>query len=160
MLCHLLFAFDYDRWGNIAGGMKSRPVDNGNLVAVLLTLTAIGLLLWLIVRFFTPRDKDNQYCSPLGLFLELCRAHKLPWGERWLLWQVAAAHRLRQPARLFLEPEWLTTEALPPKLQARAHALGNLRGRLFAEEPPDLEEPLADGQTTISPDQPVATSVG
>lgn len=106
------------------GGLSSNQVICG-LVAV----AALVLLGWSLLRVFSPQACPN---SPRRLFLSLCRAHGLPWAETWLLWRVARARQLHEPARLFLEPEWLAPEELPPAFQPRAEQLRSLAKRLFA----------------------------
>ena len=52
--------------------------------------------------------------SPNRLFLSLCRAHRIAWSDRWLLWRLAASQRLEDPVRVFLEPERLDPDAAGP----------------------------------------------
>ena len=33
--------------------------------------------------------RHRSYHSPWRLFFSLCRAGKLPWSDRWLLWRLA-----------------------------------------------------------------------
>ena len=134
---NLLWAIDRSRWDDIASGMKPRAMATGDLLWVIGVLLTAGLLLWLVLKWLSGRDKGELLNSPFRLFVELCRGHKLTWREGWLLWQVAAAQRLRQPAMLFLEPERLNPVNLPDKLQAKAAVLDGLRERLFAEEEPE-----------------------
>jgi hypothetical protein len=65
------------------------------------------------------------------LFLSLCRAHRLRWAEWWLLWRVARDQKVKDPARLFLEPRWLDSARLRPVLRLRAARLESIRRRLF-----------------------------
>jgi len=67
------------------------------------------------------------------LFTELCRAHKLNWRQRWLLWRLARIEQLSHPARLFLEPEWYAAAGLPRELRHNAAQLNAIRARLFAD---------------------------
>jgi len=69
--------------------------------------------------------------SPNRLFLSLCRAHGIAWSDRWLLWRLAASQRLKDPARLFLEPERLDPDLARPLSRRRAARLERLRLQLF-----------------------------
>lgn len=138
-----LWAIDRSRWDNIASGMKPRPVATVELLWLLGVLLTAGFMLWLVLKWLSGRDKE-RINSPFRLFVELCRGHKLTWREGWLLWQVAAAHRLPQPARLFLEPAWLDADTLPVKLQSKAALLNVLRDRLFAADEPEADQMAAE----------------
>lgn len=106
--------------------------DGGDAIVFLLIaaalIAAIGLLSY-AMRLM----QRHGYVSPLRLFFGLCRAHRLQWSQAWLLWRVARLHRLRDPARLFLEPERLDATALG-RLRTRRTDLRALRDRLFGEE--------------------------
>ncbi len=97
---------------------------------ILAGIVAGMLILSLVIK---SRRRRAGYVSPLGLFLTLCRAHKLKWKERWLLWRLARMEQLNEPARLFLEPEWYASYSLPGALRQRAGQLINIRDRLFAD---------------------------
>ncbi len=71
--------------------------------------------------------------SPNRLFLSLCRAHRIAWSDRWLLWRLAASQRLEDPARVFLEPERLDPDAAGPFSARRAARLERLQRKLFDE---------------------------
>jgi hypothetical protein len=96
------------------------------LLGVIIAASAISSVL-------KSRDPYRIVNSPLRLFWELCRAHKLRWRECWWLWRLARAERLRDPARLFLEPERFDPAQLGPALARRQRELTSIRNRLFAD---------------------------
>jgi hypothetical protein len=85
--------------------------------------------------------------NPWWLFLALCRAHRLRWRQRWLLWQVAKHQRMEHPARLFLEPARFEPAGLGPGLRRRVAELRGVRDQVFA----GLAEPIP--RTTESAEQ-------
>jgi len=74
-----------------------------------------------------------RYNSPGSLFFGLCRVHRLKFGSRRLLKQIARLNRLSDPGRLFTEPGWLDPTRLRGPLRTRAAETDALRRRLFAE---------------------------
>ncbi len=148
---------------------------HGTLLWLTIVFAVAGALL-VLNRLLDRRDQDQRRVNqPLRLFLALCKAHKLKWSERWLLWRVARCQRLRDPGRLFLEPERLDPANLSPTLRLQWAQLRLLRERLFrglaAEEPSPAalavaEEPcppasldeLASGAFTVPLDQSWAIS--
>jgi hypothetical protein len=62
---------------------------------------------------------------------ELCRGHELDQVSRRLLRSLATWHRLAQPARLFVEPQWFDAASLSEPLRMRQAELERLRDRLF-----------------------------
>ncbi len=132
-------------------GFKGRRIGWDDIVTGLLVVAVIALLIWVLSYFLNSQERRRAHASPIGLFLSLCSAHRLRWSERWLLWRVARRQRLRDPARLFLEPERLDRANLAPSLRLRAAEIEALRDRLFAEPEeeknapdPPAEEPAAE----------------
>lgn len=109
------------------GGTALEPA---NLLIFLAVVSAIAVALWLVSRFFQ-RDRDQPYHGPRRLFLRLCREHQLNASERWLLWRLAQAHELQQPASVFVDRRHFETEALPQSWRNEEQRLGQLRERLF-----------------------------
>jgi hypothetical protein len=131
----VLFA-QRNRFGNLSEAFRARQdsaVDREEILYGLLILAGIVGGIWLLSRWLGSRDRHRAYDNPRRLFLGLCRAHRLRWSDRWLLWQVAKWQRLRDPARVFLEPERLEKQNLSPALRAQAARLQSLRDRLFAD---------------------------
>ena len=160
---HCLLFAERSRLDNISEPFKGRPtpVDKGDIVAGLLILAGIAALVWLLSRFLGAQDRRQTYNSPRRLFFSLCRMQGLRWSDRWLLWRLARARRLKDPARLFLEPQWFEATGLGRSLRLRATRLKQLRQGLFAglrkqeeKQPPAGEKatpprplPLAKGSS-------------
>jgi hypothetical protein len=127
-----------DRFRDMSRAFRGRRAqwDSGDVMVALAVLGAVVVGLWLLWHFGARSVRARKRNGPLRLFLELCRAHKLRWADRWLLWRLARAGRLRDPALLFLDPERLDAPRLPASLRGRAALFDRLKTRLFAE-PPD-----------------------
>lgn len=96
---------------------------------ILAGVVVVGIIFSFINKLLRRR---RGYASPLGLFLSLCRAHKLKWSECWLLWRLSRSKHLTDPARVFLEPEWFKTPRLSAELRRKATQLNGIYNRLFA----------------------------
>ncbi len=168
--------------GDWAGALRNRSsqVDTQYVLTGLGVLAAIVLALWGLSYLLGRHERRRSYDNALVLFHSLCKAHGLALSERWLLWRIARRQRLRDPARLFLEPRRLAAENLSPTLRAREPQLKALRERLYAglegapaEIPPPVkippeagenrqtvpakeQEPSPLGRTTPFPNFPVA----
>lgn len=91
-------------------------------------ITAVAVVAYAVNRFRRHWRVESQW----GLFHGLCRAHGLGRGSRLLLRRIAQHHRLRQPARIFTEPDWLDpASGLASKFGGRLGEIGELRTRLF-----------------------------
>ena len=153
--------------GNRLESMSSRfrrggshtQIDGWDILVGLLVLAGIGVFVWFLSYAIRLQEKGRGLPSPFGLFLQLCKAHQLRWSQRWLLWRLARAQRLRDPARVFLEPERYEPAHLSPALQPRAAELEELRGRLFfqADEEKDDDEAT---QPALAEPAPTAASPG
>ncbi len=133
---------------NIAEEFKGREarLESGYLWTGLWILLGIVAALFLLAKLFHLCEKRRPTNSSIRLFLSLCRAHRLRWSERWLLWRVAREQQLKDPGRLFLEPERLDPANLSPVLQLRAARLEGIRSRLFAGVPTEDAPPPEQGQ--------------
>lgn len=92
-------------------------------------IAAVCLTFYLVSRLVQRR----RYYSHGSLFNGLCRTHGLDHGARALLKRVASHHKLRQPARLFTEPNWLDPAGLRGALRQRSAGVLAVRNRLFAQ---------------------------
>lgn len=92
----------------------------------------VALVLLVGVAIWYRRHRLRQQHSHPALFQGLCEAHELDRPSQRLLLQVVRFYRLRQPARLFTEPQWLEPSTLSGALAARAAEIAALRTRLFA----------------------------
>lgn len=147
-----------------SGLRERRRLDTQDVVTGLLVLGAVVLVVWILSYLMTLQERRRPYVSPRRLFLELCKAHKLRWSQWWLLWRVARAQRLRDPALLFLAPERLESIRESPAFRKRAAELKRLREMLFAEPQGEAEGAPADESshpavppagTPLSPAAPV-----
>lgn len=118
-------------------------LDSEDLMVGLLVLAVLILLAWSATVAYGWFSQLRRRPGPKRLFLRLCRAHRLRIGEIVLLWKLARAQRLRDPARLFLEPERYEPAHLGNALRHQAERLASLRDRLFETEEPAYPE---DGQ--------------
>lgn len=125
---------------------RQTRIDFGDVVISLLTVASFLLALWLLSRLIERQQERGPRNSRLGLFFSLCKAHGLPWSEWWLLWRLARHQRLRDPARLFLEPQRFDSPNLGPALQLRADRLKGIAGRLFAGLPENAQRPPESAQ--------------
>jgi len=130
---HVLLAMDKRLEGLTSRfrGSNTR-IDFSDVLTGLLILGGALVGFWILSLVLARQERNRRCNSPLKLFLSLCKAHELPWSQRWLLWRVARYQRLRDPARLFLEPERLEPINLSPVLQTRSAVFKEVQGRLFA----------------------------
>lgn len=145
------------RLDSLSSGFRGRRarLETDDIVTGLLIFSGIALAVWGLSLFLRLQERRRGYPRPLRLFLSLCRAHRLRPSEWWLLWRVARAQRLRDPARLFLEPERLQPADLGQRLAARADQLAQIRDRLFAQ----LDQQPQD-QGSQAPEMPEEQPVG
>ncbi len=155
------------RLESLGSGLRGRRLDSGDWWAIGITIAVIVLVLWGLSWAVRLQERQRRYCSPALLFLELCRAHGLHWRDRWLLWRIARAQRLRNPACLFLEPQRLEAENLSPSLRPKLAQIQQLAERLFAgiddEDDPEDEALLVGVLNTlperVAPSTPLAPQV-
>ncbi len=124
------------RFEGLSKGFKGRRIDTGDVIFGVVILVGIIAVVWVLSYLFSLRERHGAYASPTRLFLSLCSAHRLRWPDRWLLWRLARAKKVEDPARLFLEPELLDAAAMRPWFRVRAERLREMRNSLFAE--PDV----------------------
>ena len=118
-------------------------LGTNDAVILLGALGGLILLLWVLSLLTNWQEHGRRRPSPLRLFLEVSRAHRLAWTDVWLLWRLARSQRLNDPARLFLEPDRFEAAYLAGPLRRSASRLKELRTRLFAN-PEDA--PPSDGR--------------
>ncbi len=111
------------------GGTALEPA---HLLTFFAVVAAISVFLWLLSRYFQRDGGQQPHRGPRRLFLQLCREHQLSVSECWLLWRLAKANQLRQPAVVFVDASQFDVASLPKRFQREQQRLGRLRDRLFA----------------------------
>lgn len=135
-------------WGTISGmpclvllaareladfGRRRESVEIGQVVGYLMVAAVLVALVCLSIYAATRFAHWRRYHSHGALFGALCRLHGLDHSARRLLRRVARHHRLRHPARVFTEPNWLDPAALPASFRPDARRLLVLRNWLFRQ---------------------------
>ncbi|MGD0382969.1 MAG: hypothetical protein ABSA77_05565 [Thermoguttaceae bacterium] len=131
----LFLPAEQDRMQDLFRAFRAAQAREGTdeVVYGLLILAGIVMAIFILSLLVNSRQRQKSYAGPWGLFFSLCRAHKLNWKDRWLLWRLARLEQLADPARLFLEPQWFAADSLPGALRQRAKQLKSIRDRLFAD---------------------------
>ena len=137
------------RLDHLTSGFRGRRArfDSDDLATGLLILGGVAVAIWVLSQFLARQEKNKPCNKPGRLFRNLCKAHGLGLADYWLLWRLARYHRLRDPARLFLEPERFDAANLNVAWRARAEQLREIGERLFADlatsedRPADPTEP-------------------
>jgi len=109
------------------------------LLGLLIVITLLAGM-WSISRLVGLRRRGG-YNSPWRLFWALCKAHHLNWSDSWLLRRVARHQGLREPGRLFLEPQRWEEKYLGPRFAAEYARLKSLRDQVFGTA---VAEPVGD----------------
>jgi len=115
-------------WGGEAGYSLWLWLILGVLIGCVVGL--IGWLWWKIRQ-----EGRGPYYSPNGLFLELCRAHRLNALETLALQQLAVQQKPAAAGLLFIQPELWNLDPRHPVLGSFYETLESLRLRLFVESP-------------------------
>jgi hypothetical protein len=104
---------------------------------VTLSWMALGIVVaclvtWMIFhwRSFGVQRRHN---SPRRLFRDLARLHLLTWSERRQLAQLARKLKLREPARLFIEPD-LWAQLPVDSAGKRAPQIAALQSKLMSDQ--------------------------
>jgi hypothetical protein len=152
---------EQDRMQDLFRAFRATQAREGmnEVVYGLLILAGIVVVMFLLSVVINHRRRREGYASPLDLFLNLCRAHKLKWRERWLLWRLARIEQLSDPARLFLEPEWFASSSLPGELRQHAAKLKSVRDRLFADVRESLKSSDDEQSGAAEPMQPAGAAL-
>ncbi|RMF89602.1 MAG: hypothetical protein D6741_17780 [Planctomycetota bacterium] len=79
----------------------------GNVYYIAVGAVVVILVLWGLAKILDYRQRRRPYRSPFALFWTLCGRHRLSWRQTWLLWRLARARKLADPALLFADPDVL-----------------------------------------------------
>ena len=123
------------RLESMGGGFRGRRarIDTSDLVVGALVICGIAFFIWCLSRMTKLQERRLGYSSASTLFLSLCRAHKLSLRQTWLLWRLTRFQKLRDPARLFLEPARLEAANLGRSLRLRADEMQKIHQQLFCD---------------------------
>lgn len=134
---------------NMGDGLRGRNgVEWVALGKLLCLLGGLALVVGLVV-FIVARLLRVWRSTPTWLFLRLCRAQRLSWTRRWLLWRVARELELADPALVFVDPACIEQASALPAFFNDGTSLLELHTRLFAgadEEAPEA----APGATPVT----------
>jgi hypothetical protein len=148
-----------DNLGTGFRGQHHQPTLVELLVYLLAGATAIALT-WLAVRLYV-RAQQRYQKQPRWLFQRLCRAHRLRWAERRLLWQVALEQYPENPIQLFLEPEGLKPPYAKFHRQSEMDVLAAIAARLFSDYNSDAAAAVARAAAAgPNPLMPLAARAG
>jgi hypothetical protein len=119
------------RWQRMGDGLRGpgTRIELSEVLLFCLGLAVIGILAWLVSRWYKRNDMSKRCDDPWKLFRELCQHHGLNRADRRLLQKLVVARHLQQPAELFVTPSAFDLVDLPMNLNEQR--LGNLRARLF-----------------------------
>ncbi|MEE8450993.1 MAG: hypothetical protein V3R99_03730 [Thermoguttaceae bacterium] len=150
LIDHAILLADASRWSNMSQrfrGQRTR-IDLNDIMTGLLILCIAICVFWVLSVVIRLQDRHRTFTSPMAMFLSLCKAHRLRLSQGWLLWRVARAHRLRDPALVFVRPELFNPARLGPSLQLRTAQLKRLGDMLFVETDEDDEKPKKRNRTS------------
>lgn len=110
-------------------------------------LAAVPAAAWWMSAIYWRGRRRRTINSPGRLFRELCRAHRLGLKEVALLHELAEMRGLESPAAYFVREDYFAfgAEELDEPTRREVEAL---RTKLFADESPPPESPVADERPT------------
>jgi len=154
VLSGILFA-DTSRGGSFGESFRNRGTTGYDDVLVgLLIVAALLAGMWAVSRLVGLRRRGGVN-SPWRLFWALCKAHHLSWSDSRLLRRVARHQGLREPGRLFLEPERWEEKGLGPRFAAEYSRLKSLRNQIFGAAVADpAGEAAAQRAKPVTPSAP------
>ena len=127
----------------LAGRSAGPPIQGGGLITWLILLGLAIAVICVTTPLASRWVNHLRRQSRILLFIGLCQTHGLGMRDWWLLWRVARMKGLSEPARLFIEADWLDPARLPGSLKPRAADVMHLRQRIIARG-------KATGQTSSS----------
>jgi len=132
LLIFTIFA-QVSRWERLGDGLhRGRGrMDLLELLPVAIVLAVVVTAIVGIVAYRKHNDMGQKCDDPKKLFRELSLAHKLDRRSQKLLWRLADAFQLAQPAEVFLQPALFQADQLPKQLRPEKASLQVLYERLF-----------------------------
>lgn len=128
----MLFA-QYSKWQRLGDEFRrSGPrMELSDLVpaAIVLSFLIIGAVV--AVKIYQRHDFSKPCDDPGKMFRQLCSAHRLKFGSRRLLMQLAAAREMAHPASVFVTPSAFVVPTLPQHLRKEEVRIKELAARLF-----------------------------
>jgi hypothetical protein len=131
---NLLLLAERNVFRDLGSGFRTKreTFQPSDLIAWIIVAVMVITVVALLARVVARREKQS-FDSPRALFHELSRAHGLDFASRQLLKRLARATGVKQPARLFLEPQRFEPRNLPEDLQEKWPVIESLRSRLFGQ---------------------------
>ncbi len=121
-------------WAGPLLAASPRTADTGQLLAWLIgaavVISSVCAVLIAVTRYLHERRTNSH----AGLFAGLCKCHGLDRSSRALLARVVRHWRLKEPGRVFLEPQLLDPAKLASIAGGNPRRIVALRTRLFANE--------------------------
>ena len=112
--------------------LLARRNETGEMVFWLVIFAVSICAICAVIYAATHILNQWRYNNHSSLFYALCNEHNLDKNARAMLKQVVRHHGMREPARVFTEPQWLDPAKLGKPFAARAEELLVLRKNLFA----------------------------
>jgi len=131
LLSNTLFA-KISSWQRLGDGLyRGRGrTDFMDFLPVIAVLAVVAIAFAVFTAIRKRNDMSQQCDDPNKLFRELSQAHELDHASQKLLWQLATALQLAQPAEVFLKPA-LFQAGLPQELCGERAEYKALQERLF-----------------------------
>ncbi|NOZ39824.1 MAG: hypothetical protein GXP24_06310 [Planctomycetes bacterium] len=132
VLTGILFA-QISNWQRLGDGLhrSRRQMDLMELLPLALGLVVVAIVITIVVKVRKRNDMTQRCDDPNKLFRELSLAHNLDRASRNLLWRLAEALQLAQPAEVFLQPAHFQGDRIPQELRDEEAELQELLERLF-----------------------------
>ncbi len=129
---HGLFA-QVSKWERLGDGLHRNrgQIDWIDFLPLAIVVAVVVIAFTALAKLRQRNDMTTPCYDSNKLFREVCLAHSLDRGSRKLLWRLAQAAQLAQPAEVFLRPSLFQPGRIPSELTNSAGDLEALRTRLF-----------------------------
>jgi hypothetical protein len=119
------------RWKRLGDGLRGpgTSIQFSEILYFAFGMAAIGVIVWLVVRWRQRNDMSQRCDDPWKLFRELCQHHNLNRTDSRMLRKLVVAREMHQPAELFVTPSAFDPVDLPSEINQQQ--LRNLKARLF-----------------------------